>query len=309
MDRVIVIAGPTASGKTDISIKIAEALNGEVVSADSVQVYKTLDIGSAKIKEDEKCNIAHYMIDVVEPDTDYSIADFSKKADESIKEILSKGKTPLIVGGTGFYIQSLIRDVEFEETKRDDEYRLHLEELARVRGNEYVHNMLKEVDRESFEKIHGNNVKRVIRALEFYKETGKKISEHNATEKEKQNKYDTKFFVLYFEDRNILYDRVNMRVDMMVDEGLFEEVKSLLDKGLKSTHTSMSAIGYKEVIEYFDGKVTKEEAIENIKLNTRHLVKKQYTWFRHQEKNAIWIHIDTLKYDKEKIAGEILKHC
>lgn len=308
MNKVIVIAGPTASGKTSVSIEVAKRLDSEIVSADSVQVYKKLDIGSAKITEDEKQNVVHHMIDIVDPTSDYSMADFKELADKEIEDIINRNKIPMIVGGTGFYIQSLIRDINLNEEDDDNSYRLELEKIASEKGNEYVHEMLKDIDEVSYEKIHANNLKRVIRALEYYKKNNKPISLHNEEEKEKDYKYDTKFFVLYFDDREKLYERCDARVDKMINDGLIDEVKELLANGVSKDGTAMQAIGYKEVIEYLEDKITKEEMITKIKTNTRHLVKRQYTWFKHQEENAIWIAVDKFNYDIKKIADEIIKN-
>lgn len=308
MDKVIVIAGPTASGKTSISVELAKKLSSEIVSSDSVQVYEGLDIGSAKIKEEEKENIIHHMIDVVSPLKDFSMAEFKKMAEEAINEIIKKGKTPIIAGGTGFYIQSLIRDVELSNEEEDITFRNKLEEEAKKYGNAYVHEKLKNIDETSYKNIHPNNLRRVIRALEYYKNNNAPISKHNEVEKEKGYKYDVKFFVLSFNDREKLYERTDNRVDLMIKEGLVEEVRALLEKGIKKDSAAMQAIGYKEVIEYIEEKITYEEMINKIKINTRHLVKRQYTWFKHQVKDAIWIEVDTLGLNKEKILEEIMKH-
>ena len=308
MNKVIVIAGPTASGKTGVSIELAKKLKSEIVSADSVQVYKDMTIGSAKVREDEKQNIPHYMIDIKDPKDGYSMADFRREAQEHIDEILSRGITPIIAGGTGFYIQSVLRDLNLTEEDEDLEFREELEREAKEKGNEYVHNKLKEIDKVSYVKIHPNNLKRVIRALEFYKHNGRPISEHNIEEKEKDFKYDTCFIVLYFKDRDKLYERCDMRVDEMIKEGLVDEVKHLIDNGVPKDGVAMQAIGYKEVVEYLDGLITEEEMISKIKLNTRHLVKRQYTWFKNQIPDSIWIPVDELNLDKEKIVCEIEKY-
>ncbi|MCQ2978290.1 MAG: tRNA (adenosine(37)-N6)-dimethylallyltransferase MiaA [Clostridia bacterium] len=308
MNKVVVIAGPTASGKTAVSIKVAKKINSEIVSSDSVQVYKGLDIGSAKVTNEEIDNVVHHMIDVVDPKVNFSMADFKEMADKEIEKIISENKIPMIVGGTGFYIQSLLRDIELKEEDNDYSYREELEKLASEKGNEYVHEMLKEIDIKSYETIHANNLKRVIRALEYYKMNNEPISLHNETEKEKDYKYDTKFFVLYFKDRDKLYERCDMRVDIMIENGLVDEVRNILDSGVSKDSTAMQAIGYKEVIEYLDNIISYEEMVNKIKINTRHLVKRQYTWFKHQEENAIWIAVDEFNYDTSKIADEIVKN-
>ncbi len=306
-NKVVVIAGATATGKTEVSIKFAERMHGEVISCDSVQVYKGLDVGSAKIKEEEKRGIIHHMLDVVDPEKPYDIAQFQKEARRCIGELFERKKLPVLVGGTGFYIQSVIRDVYFTEMKKDETIRGELEKELKEKGAEAFHEKLREMDPKSYESIHYNNTKRVIRALEYYLLTGKRISEHNEIERKKQELYDTTFFVLYFKQRNLLYERTDLRLDQMVQNGLFAEVEALMKKGLTREHISMQAIGYKEVLEYFAGEVSREECIENIKKNTRHLVKRQYTWFAHQQKDAHFIAVDDAGFDSEKIAEEMMK--
>ncbi len=279
MKNLVVITGPTAVGKTDISIKLAKEINGEIISADSIQVYKDLNIGSAKITEDEMDGVKHYLIDVLEPTDDFDIYTFKQMAEDTIEEIYAKGKVPIIVGGTGFYIQSVLYDVDFEETEVDMEYRKELEELAKIYGNEYVHKMLEEVDPEYAAGIHPNNLKRVIRALEFYHENNIPLSEHNAEQKENESPYNFAYYVLN-DDRYVLYDRINKRVDLMFEKGLVDEVKSL---GLDKTNQSMQGIGYKEVLEYLNDNLSLEETKELIKKNTRHFAKRQLTWFRHEK--------------------------
>ena len=279
MKNLVVITGPTAVGKTDISIKLAKEINGEIISADSIQVYKGLDIGSAKITEDEMDGVKHYLIDVLKPTDDFDIYTFKQMAEEAIEEIYIKGKVPIIVGGTGFYIQSVLYDVDFEETEVNMEYRKELEELAKINGNEYVHKMLEEVDPEYAAGIHPNNLKRVIRALEFYHENNIPLSKHNVEQKENESPYNFAYYVLN-DDRKVLYDRINKRVDLMFDKGLVDEVKAL---GLDNTNQSMQGIGYKEVLEYLKGELSLEETKELIKKNTRHFAKRQLTWFRHEK--------------------------
>ena len=302
MKNLVVITGPTAVGKTDISIKLAKEINGEIISADSIQVYKDLNIGSAKITEDEMDGVKHYLIDVLEPTDDFDIYTFKQMAEDAIEEIYAKGKVPIIVGGTGFYIQSVLYDVDFEETEVDMEYRKELEELAKSNGNEYVHKMLEEVDPEYAAGIHPNNLKRVIRALEFYHENNIPLSEHNAEQKENESPYNFAYYVLN-DDREVLYDRINKRVDLMFEKGLVDEVKAL---GLDKSNQSMQGIGYKEVLEYLNDNLSLEETKELIKKNTRHFAKRQLTWFRHEKVVQM---IDYRDFDRDinKVLAFMLK--
>ena len=282
MKNLVVITGPTAVGKTDISIKLAKEINGEIISADSIQVYKGLDIGSAKITTEEMDGVKHHLIDVLEPTDEFDIYTFKTMAEEAINEIYENGKVPIIVGGTGFYIQSVLYDVDFEETEVNMDYRKELEELVSTYGNEYVHKMLEDVDPEYAAGIHPNNLKRVIRALEFYKENNVPLSEHNAEQRENNSPYNFAYYVLN-DDREVLYDRINKRVDKMFDEGLVDEVKSLKDSGLNESNQSMQGIGYKEVLEYLNGNLSLDETKDLIKKNTRHFAKRQLTWFRREK--------------------------
>ena len=302
MKNLVVITGPTAVGKTDISIKLAKEINGEIISADSIQVYKGLDIGSAKITENEMDGVKHYLIDVLEPTDDFDIYTFKQMAEDAIEEIYANGKVPIIVGGTGFYIQSVLYNVDFEETEVDMEYRKELEELAKKNGNEYVHKMLEEVDPEYAAGIHPNNLKRVIRALEFYHENNIPLSEHNAEQKENKSPYNFAYYVLN-DDRDVLYDRINKRVDLMFEKGLVDEVKGL---GLDKANQSMQGIGYKEVLEYINGNLSLEETKELIKKNTRHFAKRQLTWFRH-EKVVQMIDYRDFDRDVDKVLAFMLK--
>ena len=301
---LIIIAGPTACGKTESSVLLAKKINGEIISTDSMQVYKYMNIGTAKITEEEKQSIKHYLIDEFYPDEDFSIAIFKEKATQYIKEIQNKGKVPILVGGTGFYINSVIYNNDFTETEKDETYRKELEQLAVNKGNDFLHNMLKEVDEQSAEAIHKNNVKKVIRALEYYKLTGEKISTHNEREKQKEKAYDTTFFVLNM-DREKLYNRINLRVDIMLKNGLVDEVKNLLEKGYKKELVSMQGLGYKEIVKYLEGEYTLDYAIEIIKRDTRHFAKRQLTWFKHQSEDAIWI--DTNKFDNANNLANYMK--
>ena len=290
MDKpLVIIAGPTACGKTATSIELAKKINGEIISADSMQVYKYMDIGTAKATKQEMQGIPHYLIDEFYPDEEFNVMIFQKKAKDYIDQIYKKGNIPILVGGTGFYINALVFDNNFVEEESDSNLRNELYELAEKNGAEYLHNMLKEFDPESAEKIHYNNVKRVARAIEFYKKTGKPISEHNKEAKSKSSPYKTAFIVLDM-DRQKLYERINKRVDVMIEDGLVDEVKMLLEKGYKKELVSMQGLGYKEIVAYINGETSLEEAIEKLKQSTRHFAKRQLTWFRGQT-DGLWIDI------------------
>lgn len=296
---LIILTGPTSVGKTRLSILLAKLLHGEIISADSMQVYRGMDIGSAKIRPDEMDGIKHHLIDILDPNDTFDILQFQTCAKSAIDEIYERGHLPIIVGGTGFYIQSVLYDIAFTEEADDGKYRASLEELAMQKGVEFLHKMLQEVDPEAAEEIHPNNQKRVIRALEFYHLSGKKISEHNKEEHEKQEAYQACYFVLN-DKRELIYDRINERVDQMLKEGLVEEVKNLKQKGCTRDMVSMQGLGYKEILDYLDGTITLEEAVYRIKRDTRHFAKRQLTWFR-REKNVIWIQKDLFHYDDEEI--------
>ena len=302
--RLIIITGPTGVGKTKISIEIAKALNGEIISADSMQVYKGLDIGSAKITPEEMQGVKHHLIDVLNPTEPFDVTIFQCLAKQAIEEISERGKLPIVVGGTGFYIQALRRDVDFTEEEGDGNIRESLEEEALQIGKEAFHEKLKKVDPLSYERIPAGNVKRVVRALEFYQIHGYPISEHNDREKEKQSIYDDLCFVLSNE-RSVLYNSINKRVDQMVEAGLFEEVRNLKELGLGPGFTSMQGIGYKEVLEYFDGGCSAEEAIEKIKLNTRHFAKRQFTYFKGMD-DVIWFDKSQYTNPDEEISKGII---
>ena len=295
--KLIVIAGPTAVGKTRYSVELAKRLDAEIVSADSMQVYKYMDIGSAKVTAEEMQGIKHYLIDEVDPHEDYNVVRFQEMAKKSLSEIYKKGKIPILCGGTGFYIQALLYDIDFtsENDKQSVEIREELEETAKARGNAYVHAMLNEIDPESAQVIPENNLKRVIRAIEFYRIHNEKISAHNMREAEKrtESKYDLRFFVLT-DDREKLYKRIDQRVDRMIDDGLLDEVLRLKDMGVLKGSTAMQGIGYRELYSYLDGEISLSEAIELIKRNSRHYAKRQITWFK-REQNVNWINISETK--------------
>ena len=304
MKKLIVLTGPTAVGKTELSINLAKAVNGEIISADSIQVYKGMDIGSAKITSDEMQGINHYLIDILEPAEEFNIHLFKTLTLKAMDEIYAKDKIPIIVGGTGFYIQSVIYDIDFCDTEADNSYRESLETIAKNKGNLYLHEMLRKVDDKSANDIHPNNVKRVIRALEYYNQTGQPISEHNTVQKNNSSPYNFAYFVLN-DKRELLYERINKRVDNMVENGLIQEVKELLNSGCNKDMVSMQGIGYKEVVEYLEGKLCLDETKELIKKNTRHFAKRQLTWFR-REKEVDMINIDQFNYDKQLILKNIL---
>lgn len=284
---LVILTGSTAVGKTELSIQLAKKINGEIICADSMQVYKYMDIGTAKITKEEMQGVPHYLVDELEPEDDFNVVKFQSLAKKYMDEIYAKGKIPIIVGGTGFYIQSIVYDIDFDKNDADTAYRTRLEELAKEKGAAFLHQMLAKVDVKAAEEIHENNQKRVIRALEFYEKTGKKISEHNETERQKESPYNFAYFVLT-DDRKILYDRINRRVDIMMEQGLMKEVEAMKARGLTRDMVSMQGIGYKELLAYLDGEYTYEAAVDLLKQDTRHFAKRQLTWFR-REKEVIWL--------------------
>lgn len=302
--KLFILAGPTAVGKTAISIELAKELNGEIISADSMQIYKYMDIGSAKIKETEKQGVEHHLIDFLDPQKEFSVAEFKEKATEAVSKIYEKGKLPMIVGGTGFYIDSLIFNYDFANTCKDESYREHLKVLAEEKGKEYVHSLLKEIDEDSYKRLYPNDLKRVIRALEVYKLTGKTISQYNLEQDIYNIPYDVYYFVLTM-NRNKLYERINKRVDLMIEEGLIEEVKKLKDMSCTSDMQSMKGIGYKEILYHLEGRMALDEAIEAIKKGSRNYAKRQLTWFR-KDKRVIWIDKDNYDNDIE-VSRDIIK--
>lgn len=284
--KVIVICGPTASGKTALSIELAKKINGEIVSADSMQIYKDMDIGTAKPTKQEIGEIKHYLLDFVSPEDRYSVAQYKQDAKKAIKEIINKGKTPIIVGGTGLYVDSLIYEIEYNDIKLDEEYRKKLEKIAEEQGLEELYKKAVEIDPEAMKKISQNDKKRIMRVLEIYHSTGKTKTEQEKESRKNPVEYDYRVFAINW-DREILYQRINKRVDIMVEQGLIEEVKEILNKYDKFP-TAMQGLGYKEVVDYLNGIYTKEEMIEKIKLETRRYAKRQLTWFR-KNKQTIWL--------------------
>ena len=304
MKDLIVLTGPTAVGKTSLSIALAKAVGGEIISADSMQVYKYMNIGTAKITEEEKCGIPHFLIDELEPDEEFNVTIFKNKVMGYIKDIKSRGKVPIIVGGTGFYIQSVIYDINFNEYGDDSKVRKKYEAMAETLGKSELHKKLALVDREYADSVSENNVKKVVRALTFFEMTGEKLSEHNKRERERSSPFDFAYFVLTM-DRKKLYERIDKRVDLMFDMGLVEEVKALMAKGYDKSLVSMQGIGYKEVIDYLNGKTSLEECIDIIKRDTRHFAKRQLTWFKREK---VVTYIDKDEFDAEdKCLKEMLR--
>ena len=304
MKDLIVLTGPTAVGKTSLSIALAKAVDGEIISADSMQVYKYMNIGTAKITEEEKCGIPHFLIDELEPDDEFNVTIFKNKVMGYIEDIKSRGKVPIIVGGTGFYIQSVIYDINFNEYGDDSNVRKKYEAMAETLGKSELHKKLALVDREYADSVSYNNVKKVVRALTFFEMTGEKLSEHNKRERERSSPFDFAYFVLTM-DRKKLYKRIDKRVDLMFDMGLVEEVKALMAKGYDKSLVSMQGIGYKEVIDYLSGKTSLEECIDIIKRDTRHFAKRQLTWFKREK---VVTYIDKDEFDAEdKCLKEMLR--
>lgn len=305
MKPLIILTGPTAVGKTELSIRLAKAVNGEIISADSMQVYKKMDIGTAKIRPEEMQGVKHYLIDCLEPDEDFNVVLFQKMAKDAMEKIYDAGHIPIIAGGTGFYIQALLYDINFDNVNEESEYRKYLKDMADKEGNEVLHGMLAKVDEKSAKDIHPNNVKRVIRALEYFHQTGKKISEHNEEQSQNVSPYNFVYFVLN-DDRKLLYERIDRRVDEMFEEGLEQEVKRLIDSGLTRENISMQGIGYKEMFDYFDDMYDIDTAKELIKQDTRHFAKRQLTWFR-REKNVTWINYENYNHSKDDMLEAMIE--
>lgn len=296
---LLILTGPTAVGKTALSIKLAKTVGGEIISADSMQVYRGMDIGSAKVKKEEMGGIPHYLIDVMEPDEEFNVVRFQSMAKDAMERIYAKGKIPILVGGTGFYIQSVLYDIDFTEQDEDTAYREELERIAREQGSGVLHEKLRAADPASAEKIHPNNIRRTIRALEFYEKSRIPISEHNKKEAAKESPYAFCYFVLN-DEREKIYERISLRVDRMLGEGLVEEVRALLGRGLTKDMVSMQGLGYKEILSWLGGEISYEEAVRILKRDTRHFAKRQLTWFR-REKDVIWVNKPDFDYDDEKI--------
>ena len=304
--KLVVLTGPTAVGKTKLSIELAKKIDGEIISADSAQVYKHMDIGSAKIRPEEMEGIPHYLVDELEPSEEFNVVVFQQKTKQYMQEIYERGHIPILVGGTGFYIQAVLYDINFSVDDDNHQIREELESLAKEKGAEFMHEELRKVDPASADAIHANNIKRVIRALEYYKLTGQKISEHNEEQRKNESPYDFSYFVLN-DHRDLLYERIDKRVDEMVTEGLIEEVKHLKEAGYNRSYVSMQALGYKEIFSFLDGEISLDDAIYIIKRDTRHFAKRQITWFK-REKEVIWVNKPEFEYNNEKIIDFMYQH-
>lgn len=304
---LLVLSGPTAVGKTHLSLSLAKAVRGEIVSADSMQVYRHMDIGSAKILPEEMEGVPHHLIDVLSPMEEFHIVRFQEMAKAAMKEIYGRGHIPILTGGTGFYIQAVTRDIDFTSTHEEEGYRARLEQLAREKGSAFLHRMLQEVDPASAEAIHENNVKRVIRALEFYHENNSPISLHNRQQREKDSPYNLAYFVLN-EDRETLYRRIDQRVDAMMEKGLLDEVRRLRKMGCTRDMVSMQGLGYKEMLGFLEGEYPLEEAVRILKRDTRHFAKRQLTWFK-REPEVIWIEKEAYGYREDAMLEAMLKIC
>ena len=305
MKPLIIITGPTAAGKTDLSVRLARAIGGEIISADSMQVYRHMDIGSAKITEEEKRGVPHYLIDVLDPDEEFNVAVFQKMAKDAVNTIYSHGNIPIVTGGTGFYIQALLYDIDFTDNGEDSSIREELEQMGNEKGGEYLHELLQKLDPDAAGEIHPNNRKRVIRAIEFFRQTGEKISEHNRREREKTSPYDFLYYTVNM-DRETLYQRIDRRVDLMMEQGLVEEVKRLKKMGCTRNMVSMQGLGYKEMLDYLQGDCTLEEAVYILKRVTRHFAKRQITWFK-REREVRDLSLPEFDYDLEQVLKKIMQ--
>lgn len=310
---LIILTGPTAVGKTALSVQLAKAIHGQMISADSMQVYRHMDIGTAKITPEEMEGIPHYLIDVLEPEEEFNVVRFQEMAKEALTKIYDAGDIPIVVGGTGFYIQALLYDIDFEKNDENTLYRQELQKTADEKGAEYLHEQLRLVDPASADAIHANNVKRVIRALEFFQQTGTRISEHNEEQRQKDSPYNFLYFVLN-DDRQTLYERIDKRIDNMIEQGLVEEVQRLKASGCTRELVSMQGLGYKEMLDYLEGNCSLEEAVYILKRDTRHFAKRQITWFK-RERDVIWLNrtefqseYEILQYMQNMISDKILKN-
>lgn len=302
---LIVLTGPTAVGKTKASIGLAKAVGGEIISADSMQVYQYMDIGSAKIRPDEMGGVPHYLVDVLKPEEEFHVVRFQQMAKDAMKQIYANGHIPILVGGTGFYIQAVLYDIDFTENKSDPKYRRELEQYAKDYGAAKLHDRLREADPKAAQEIHANNVKRIIRALEYYHLTGSRISDHNEVQRAKESPYEFRYFVLN-DERNRLYKRIDARVDQMMEDGLLAEVRDLKNRGYTKELVSMQGLGYKELLAYLEGEITLEEAVYRIKRDTRHFAKRQITWFK-RERDVIWIDKNEYGYNEDAILETMKK--
>lgn len=301
---LVILTGPTAVGKTDLSITLAKKIGGEIISADSMQVYRHMNIGSAKIMLEQMDGVQHHLIDILEPAEEFNVVSFQQLAKQAMCGIYERGHIPIVTGGTGFYIQALLYDIDFTDNDEDTELRKNLEEIAQTQGSEALYERLRQIDPESCEIIHANNIKRVIRAIEFYEKTGMKISEHNKMQRQNSSPYNFAYFVLN-DDRDKLYGKIEARVDAMMEQGLVEEVRRLAAMGCTSKMVSMQGLGYKEILDYLDGHTTLEEAVYLIKRDTRHFAKRQLTWFR-RERDIIMVNKPDFSYDNDRILDYII---
>lgn len=302
---LIVLTGPTAVGKTALSIQLAKRIGGEIISADSMQVYRHMDIGTAKIRPEEMDGVPHHLIDILEPTEDFNVVRFQALARAAAEDIYSRGKIPIVAGGTGFYIQALLNDIDFTQTDENTQFREEMEHLAAEQGAEVLHERLRAVDPESAEAIHANNVKRVIRALEYYEQTGEKISAHNEAERAKTSPYHFFYYVLNT-DRTVLYERIEKRIDEMMEEGLVEEVRQLQAMGCSRDSVAMQGLGYKEILAYLNGEMSLETAVNILKRDTRHFAKRQLTWFR-RERDVRFLYLPEFDNDRERVLEHILQ--
>ena len=303
---LIILTGPTAVGKTALSVKLAEKAGGEIISADSMQVYRHMDIGSAKIRPEEMEGIPHHLIDILEPWEEFNVTVFQRAAKEAITQIRSRDHIPILAGGTGFYIQAVLYDIDFTENAEDTAIREALEKTAREKGAEYLHQMRREADPQSAAQMHANNIKRVVRALEYYMQTGQRISEHNVQERGRPSAYNACYFVLN-DHREAVYERIDRRVDQMLADGLLKEVQALREMGCTKDMVSMQGLGYKELLGYLDGEYDLDRAVYLIKRDTRHFAKRQLTWFR-RERDVIWLNRQEYASD-EDILKRMLDEC
>lgn len=302
---LVIITGPTAVGKTALSVQLARCIGGEIISADSMQVYRHMDIGSAKVTKEEMDGVPHHLIDVLDPTEEFNVVTFQTMAKKALEEIYDRDHIPVIAGGTGFYIQALLYDIDFTETDEDTEFRKELEAAAAAEGAEALHERLRAVDPESAEAIHANNVKRVIRALEYYAQTGKKISDHNKAERQKESPYQFFYYVLTT-DRPVLYERIDRRVDLMLEQGLVDEVRKLKEMGCDRSLVSMQGLGYKEILSYLDGELTLDEAVYILKRDTRHFAKRQLTWFK-REREVRWLNLPDFGNERDRVLSHIVE--
>lgn len=303
---LVVLTGPTAVGKTKASLGLAKALGGEIISADSMQVYQYMNIGSAKIRTKEMQGVPHFLVDVLKPWEEFHVVRFQQMAKAAMEGIYARRHIPIVVGGTGFYIQALLYDIDFSENDGDASYRQKLEQIAKERGERNLHERLKAIDPAAALKIHENNVKRVIRALEFYHQTGQRISEHNERERQTESPYQFVYFVLN-DDRKRLYERIDDRVDQMLKEGLVDEVAALRDMGCTRDMVAMQGLGYKEIFAFLEGELSLDEAVYRLKRDTRHFAKRQITWFK-RENEVIWINKDEYGYDEDRILHDMIRY-